>query len=226
MDGTASKQWQQARAVELAASWLLEPCRRQHRRKHIAADHRHAALRARLDFPGPADDSRHPVPALVHRPFAAAQSSSQATARALVAVAFGTIVTGEEDQRGISKLHVVQRLHELPEGVVELRDVRAVGPLLPIGDAGMELLITLFRRDRIVRLVRPDGQEERLLWVAFLLEPADSLLRDERRRIVIGLADGLAIADEVRRKRMARCGVVLRGEPPGVAVIGWLRLVG
>ena len=164
--------------------------------------------------------------ALVHRPLAAAQSSGQATTRPLVAVALRSVVTGEEDQRGIGELHVVDSLHELPEGVVELRDVRAVGPLLPIGDAGMELFMTLFRRDRIVRLVRPDGQEKRLLWVAFFLQPAARLLRDERRRIVVGLADGLAIADEVRRKRMARCRVILRGEPPGVAVIRGLRLVG
>ena len=166
------------------------------------------------------------MPALVHRPLAATQSSGQATTRPLVAVAFGTIVTGEQDERGIGELHVVERLHELPEGVVELRDVRAVGPLLPIGDAGMELFIPLGRRDRIVRLVRPDGQEKWLLRVAFFLQPADRFLHDERRRIVVGLADGLAVADEVRGKGVAGSRVVLRGEPPRVAVVRGLRLVG
>ena len=166
------------------------------------------------------------MPTLVHRPLAAPQVSGETAARPLVAIAFGTIVTGKEDERRVGKLHVGQGLHQLSEGVVELRDVRAVGPLLPVGDAGVELLIPLGRCDRVMRLVRPHGEEEWLRGIALLSQPADRLLHDERCRIVVGLADGLTVADEVGWKGVARCGVVLRGEPPRVAMVRRLRLVG
>ena len=77
-----------------------------------------------------------------------------------------------------------------------------------------------------MRLVGPDGEEERLRLVPLRGQPVDRLVHHQRGRIALERADRLAVADEVVRVLVARGGVVLGGQPVLVAVVARLRLGG
>ena len=136
-----------------------------------------------LDASRPADDARDADAALVHRPLPAAQAAGAAAVAAVQAVALRAVVRGEEDERGVGELLFVQRSSSAAEGVVELRDVAVMLAHVLVGRSLVRLLKLRVGLDRQVRLVRPDGQEERLPRVAPVREPLDRLIDDQRRGI-------------------------------------------
>ena len=111
-----------------------------------------------LHFARPADDARHANAAFVHGALATAQSAGRAAAGRLDAVSLGTVVGGEDDERVVGQLQLVERAHQLAEGVVELRDVGVMLDLHVVGQ--LRILRLEFRcgLDRVVRLVRPHAR--------------------------------------------------------------------
>jgi len=121
-----------------------------------------------------------------------------------------------------------ERLHESAERGIRLRDVpvmlRLVGLVLhQIGIVGLKFRIGF---DRQVWLVKPDGQEKRLVLVTFLFQPSDRLVHDDVGRESLDFTHRLAITDEVGGVLVAWRGVVLSGQPPVVAVIIGLGVLG
>ena len=80
------------------------------------------------------------------------------------------------------------------------------------------------RLDRVMRFMGPHRQQERLRRVAMLLQPGARLLDDQRRGIAFERADRLPIANKIAGVLVAGSRVVLRRQPPVVAMIVRLRL--
>ena len=78
--------------------------------------------------------------------------------------------------------------------------------------------------DRLVRLVKTDKQEERLVWITLVGKPSHRFLRDQVGGVALQRADVPAVADEIDRIAVVRQRVVLRGEPVIEAMVGRLRL--
>ena len=81
------------------------------------------------------------------------------------------------------------------------------------------------RLNRKVRFVGPDVEKERFLRIAFLLKPTDAFFHHQRRGVALQFTHFLAVAYEVARVTMVRCGVVLGGHPVVEAMGVGLRLV-
>ena len=82
------------------------------------------------------------------------------------------------------------------------------------------------RLDRLVWFVRPDGEKERLLFLLFLLQPADRFFYSQHSRGPFQFSGCLTVANIVGRVDVVRAGIVLCGQPPIVTVIVRLRLIG
>ena len=76
--------------------------------------------------------------------------------------------------------------------MVELRDVAVVLAKV-LGQILVGLLEAGVGLDRQVRLVRPDGQEERLGLVSLVRQPVDRLIHHQRGREARENADGLPL---------------------------------
>ena len=136
------------------------------------------------------------------------------------------VVAGEQHQRVIGQLVLVESGQQSTEGVVHLGDVGVVPDLGGILQARVLSLEDLGRRDRLVRLVEADEQEERLRLVAGRVEPAESFVDNQLARIALQRPDGLAVADKVVGIAVAGQGVVLGAEPVVETVVGGLGLIG
>ena len=124
------------------------------RREDVDRHRRFAALAVRRDLPRPAGDERHPHAALPHRSLALAQPPGAA---GVVAVAQPrAVVAGEDHERVVGELVLVERLQDLAHRPVDLLDHVAEQPLLALP---LELVAD---EQRDVRHRVRDVQEERL----------------------------------------------------------------
>src|SRR5262245_10317137 len=133
------------------------------------------------------------------------------------------IVAGKPNESTLTELQLVEALHQPAEGVVHLRDVAVMGAVGRIG-RGIKLAVLRVGSDRLMRLVETDIQEEWLLGITKLLQPAECFAGDDMRRITFLLAHRLAVADKIAWVVVARNRVILRGKPVLKAVVLRLRL--
>ncbi len=197
-------------------------------RQHVETTDGHVAGRARLHMTGPTNDSRHADTALVQMPFL---FSKRAAGSVRVIAGDGrAVVTGEQHQRAVGQVVLIESGQQTAEGVVHLGDVGVVADLGPLLEIRVKTLEDLGRRDRFVRFVETDEQEEWLVLVASRVvgwvEPIEGFVDDQLTGIAFQRSDGLAVADKVVGVAMAGQGVVLRAEPVIEAVIRGLRLFG
>src|SRR6476619_4099087 len=67
----------------------------------------------------------------------------------------GTVVAGENDERGFAKSVVVEGPHQAAESVVQLRDVAVMSAVRRVG-VRIEPRVFVVGGDRLVRLVKTD----------------------------------------------------------------------
>jgi hypothetical protein len=134
------------------------------------------------------------------------------------------VVAGEEHQRVLTQVQLVQFAHHAAKGVVHLRDVAVMGA---VGRVFMwiERRVLRIGGDRFVRLMEAHIKEERPRLVA-PVQPVQRLVCHQMRRIALQFARRRAVPRKIVRVVMVRIRVVLRGEPVIKAMIAWLRLRG
>ncbi len=169
------------------------------------------------DGAGPVEDPRNANAAFIIRSLDAAQMAD--------AIGSITAVVGRVDnQRVFGRIHLFQFFQQSRDG-----------PVCVVNRAGVDrgwiiqLAVTrndfIRRRNRGMRLVEPDVQEERLVAIARFIQPRDCFVHHNLTGVAIGLPDRRAIADEVDRVFMAGLSVIGCGKPIVETVIRWSWLV-
>ena len=169
----------------------------------------------------PADDARDADAALVERPLLVAQGARRSVR--MNSRDRRPVVAGEKDEGVAAQTKLVDGLGQPSKGIVELRDVAVMSSIAGIVGK-VEIGETLVARDRLVRLVVADIDEERFRPVPDLFQPVNGLVGHQRRGIALELSDRFAVADEVVGIAVIRQGIVLRGKPVVEAMIRGLRL--
>ena len=130
---------------------------------------------------GPSDDERLADAAFVEPAFTATQSAGAATIAFGFAVAFGAVVSSEEDDRVVGLANFIQYFHKSSKGGVHLRGI-AIVLAMAFVDFRVECLELRIGFNGLMRFVRTNIEQKRLLGIAMMLGPVDGFIDHETGR--------------------------------------------